>query len=217
MIDMGVVISIVSTIVSIAVSIASLAYWLGKKFSEIDSRFKLMDERFNRIDKKFELIDTKFKQIDERFNQIDKKISDLENSISNLRSRMDRLENAFSQFSDLLISLLSSKGMFTSTEVILVKSVVKALLPATRSKYYTKEVYEKLKQLLDKNPEDYTMADIEELFRIADLIEMEGFESNRRDLKEYAWRLRFYAMIVRAVYIYPKIVKAEEKIEHIKR
>lgn len=49
------------------------------------------------------------------------------------------------------------------------------------------------------------MADIEEISRIADLVER-GRETGRRELMGYAWKLRSFAMVVKVVYIYPKLV-----------
>ena len=51
------------------------------------------------------------------------------------------------------------------------------------------------------------MADIDEMNKIADLIEKEGRASNREDLIDYSYKLRFYAMIAKVVYIYPKLRK----------
>lgn len=129
----------------------------------------------------------------------------MENRINSLDIRIERLENAFKQFSEVLITALESKGIFTSTEALTLRSMVKTLLPVPRTKYYTWEVYERLRQLLDKDPNEYTMADIEQLNDIADLIEKEGFEANRRDLIEYAWKLRYYAMVAKVVFVYPKL------------
>ena len=55
------------------------------------------------------------------------------------------------------------------------------------------------------------MADIKEMNQIADLIEMEGKETNRKDLIDYAWKLRFYAMIAKVVFIYPKLIKQQQQ------
>jgi hypothetical protein len=76
---------------------------------------------------------------------------------------------------------------------------------------YFIDVRKRLIELLDKDPREYTMGDIEELENIAELIEKEGFEAKRRDLTRYSWILRYYAMAVRAVYIYPKLSKQMEK------
>jgi len=145
------------------------------------------------LGKKFAIIDERFNRIDERFSRVDE--------------RINRLEKAFTQFSETLIMVLEYKGVFTSIEAASFRSLIKALLPSPSSKYYTREVYERLKQLLDKDPNEYTMADIDEMNKIADLIEKEGRASNREDLIDYSYKLRFYAMIAKVVYIYPKLRK----------
>ena len=52
----------------------------------------------------------------------------------------------------------------------MLRSAVRAQLPQS-SKYYTREVYDGLLQPLDKDSDKYTLADIEEMERIADLME----------------------------------------------
>jgi hypothetical protein len=128
-----------------------------------------------------------------------------------LDERLGRLESAFVQFSDLLLTILGSKGVLTDAEVMALRGMTRSMVPAARSKYYTEEVRRRLIELLDKDPREYTMGDIEELENIAELIEKEGFEAKRRDLTRYSWILRYYAMAVRAVYIYPKLSKQMEK------
>ncbi|AET32537.1 hypothetical protein [Pyrobaculum ferrireducens] len=102
---------------------------------------------------------------------------------------------------------LETKDIFTATEALHLKNVVRSLLPAPRSRYYTWEIYEKPKNILDKDLEEYTIADAEEINRMADLMETEGREAGRRELVEYSWKLRFFAMVVKVVYIYPKLVR----------
>ena len=145
----------------------------------------------------------KFAEIELRFNSID-------NRLARLEERVGRLENVFVQFSEVLITMLEMKNILTQTEAMTLRSLVKTILPIPRTKYYTWEVYERLKQLLDKDPNDYTMADIEEMNQIADLIEKEGTETNRKDLIDYAWKLRFYAMIAKVVFIYPKLIRQQQ-------
>jgi len=110
------------------------------------------------------------------------------------------------QFIETLILMLESKGFYPA-EAVGIRNLVKALLPMPRSKYYIWEVYEKLKRLLDKNPNEDTMADIEEMNSMSDPVEKEGWETNRRDLLEYASKLRFYAMVAKVVFIYPKLLR----------
>ncbi|PLC64135.1 hypothetical protein B7L70_11125, partial [Vulcanisaeta sp. EB80] len=89
-------------------------------------------------------------------------------------------------------------------------AVLRALLPPTKSKYYTREVYERLVKLLDKDTKEYTMEDVEAFNEIADLIEKEGVERNDRRLIDYAYKLRLFALVVKVVIVYPKLVKLSE-------
>ena len=175
--------TIIAVVVSVTTLTASLVYWLGKKFAEIEIRF----------------------------NAIENRLEKLEESADRLDERAGRLENVFIQFSEVLITMLEMKNLLTQTEAMTLRSLVRTILPIPKTKYYTWEVYERLKQLLDKDPNDYTMADIEEMNQIADLIEMEGKETNRKDLIDYAWKLRFYAMIAKVVFIYPKLIKQQQQ------
>ena len=139
-----------------------------------------------------------------------RKFAEVEVRFHSIEGRLTRLENVFVQFSEVLITMLEMKNILTQTEAMTLRSLVKTILPIPRTKYYTWEVYERLKQLLDKDPNDYTMADIEEMNQIADLIEKEGTETNRKDLIDYAWKLRFYAMIAKVVFIYPKLIRQQQ-------
>jgi hypothetical protein len=134
-----------------------------------------------------------------------KKFSEFDGRFRLIGDRLSRLENAFIQFNETLLAALEAKGFFTKTEALGLRGVLRILLPPSASKYYTKEVMERLVQLLEKDPEQYTMADIEEFNRIADLIEKEGFEFDKKNLVEYAWKLRYYAIAAKVVFIYPKL------------
>jgi hypothetical protein len=150
----------------------------------------------------------KFAEVNGRFAILDERVDKLS---AGLNERLGRLESAFVQFSDVLLTILGSKSVLTDTEVMALRGMTRSMVPAAKSKYYTEEVRRRLIELLDKDPREYTMGDIEELENIAELIEKEGFEAKRRDLTRYSWILRYYAMAVRAVYIYPKLSKQMEK------
>jgi len=139
------------------------------------------------------------------------KFAEMNSRLVEMDGRLGRLENALTQFSDVLLTILGSKGVLTGAEVMALRGMARSMAPAARSKYYTEEVRRKLIELLDKDPREYTMDDIEELEGVAELIEEEGFEAKRRDLTRYSWILRYYAMAVRAVYIYPKLSKQMER------
>ncbi|GAB6944296.1 hypothetical protein [Vulcanisaeta sp. JCM 14467] len=199
------IVSIITTVISVVASVASLAYWLGRRFAEIEFRFTELENRFNSIEDRLSKLEERVSELENRISRLENRLGKLEERVDGIEGRLARLENAFVQFSDVLIATFESKNMLTQTEAMTLRGLVRALMPIPRTKYYTWKVYERLKQLLDKDPNDYTMADIEELFQIADLIEKEGMETNRKELLEYAWKLRYYAMVARAVFIYPKL------------
>ncbi|MGC9009993.1 MAG: hypothetical protein ACP5I7_05185, partial [Sulfolobales archaeon] len=98
--------STIATLITIVSSFSALAYWLGKKFSEIDNRFMVIDEKFNQVDKRFNQIDKRFESLETRFNEINKRLDVLANQI-------DRLESAFLQFSEILVSTLETKNILS--------------------------------------------------------------------------------------------------------
>ena len=185
------IITVLSILVPVLSSILYLAYWLGVKFASIDEKFKLIDERFKWIDKRFESVDERFKR--------------LESEIAGLR-------DVFTQYNEILLSLLEAKGVLSKSEMLALRGVLGSLRPHSVSKYYTKEVAKRLDELLAKDPDELTLSDLEDLDNIADLIWREGYESGRKDLREYGMKLKLYVMMVKVVCIYPKLRKLQEGI-----
>ena len=184
MVDIVTVLSIlIPVLASILVSVASLAYWLGRKFTLIDERFERINERFEKVNEKFERLEREFSSF----------------------------RDVFIQYNEILISLLEAKGILSKGEVLALRGFLGSLRPQPASKYYTEEVAKRLDELLAKDPEELTLADLRELDRIADLIWNEGYESGRVDLREYAMKLKLYVMMVKVVFIYPKL--RERKVE----
>jgi DNA repair exonuclease SbcCD ATPase subunit len=192
----------VASAATVVASVASLAYWLGRKFAQIEERFRQIEERFK-------LIDERFEQIEKRFELIEERLAQIERGLERVKARLDRLESAFLQFSDVLLTTLGAKGVLSETEVMALRGLARSLLPAASSKHYTEEVRRRLLELLDRDPRDLTLGDTQDIERMAELIEQEGLERERRDLVRYAWLLRYYAMAVRAVYIYPKLYRQQ--------
>ncbi len=149
------------------------------------------------LGRKFALIDERFERIDERFERIERELS--------------VFRDVFIQYNEVLLSLLEAKGVLSKGEALALKGVLSSLRPLPRSKYYTEEVARRLDELLAKDPEELTLSDLDELNRIADLIWNEGYESGRMDLREYGMKLKLYVMIVKVVFIYPKLRKLREE------
>jgi len=139
------------------------------------------------------------------------KFDSLENRVGGLESRIERLEHAFYSYNELLLKVLESKGVLTHTEAFTLIRALEASLPRSISKYYTKEVEERLRSLLRKNLEDYTMQDVEELMNIADLM-FEEYRATKRDLLEYQARLRVAAQLIKIMFVEPKISRGERVV-----
>jgi hypothetical protein len=130
--------------------------------------------------------------------------------------RFKSLENAFIQFNELLLTFLYQRNVLGDAEILGLRAVLRTLLPHAKSRYYTKEVYERLVKLLDKDVKEYTMEDVEAFNEIADLIEREGIERNDKRLIEYAYKLRLFALVVKVAVVYPKLVKLAESSKFAK-
>jgi hypothetical protein len=135
----------------------------------------------------------KFTGIDYRFRSIEKEIK--------------TLRDAIIQYNELLLNILESKGIVTKSEATLLKAYLASLKPSAGSKYYTKEVEKRLDELLAKDPEELTLAEVQELNKIGDLIWLEGYERGDEFLREYGMKLKIYATLVKVLFIYPKIAK----------
>ena len=127
-------VTVITVIVSVATSTASLAYWLGRKFTEIDARFGSIEARVTSMEGRITSIEAKISQVKGR-------LASLGSEVVELKGRIGRLENAFMQFSEVLISTLEVKGVFTATEAAAFKGMVRVLLSIPGTRYYTWEVY----------------------------------------------------------------------------
>jgi transposase-like protein len=58
--------------------------------------------------------------------------------------------------------------------------------------------------MLSKDPDSFTMDDVEELIEIARLMEKEYMASGRRELLDYAVKLRIGALVIKVVLVEPK-------------
>jgi len=55
-----------------------------------------------------------------------------------------------------------------------------------------------------------TLADVREPNEVGDLIWLEGYEKNDEFLREYEVKLKIYAILVKVLFIYPKLAKFKE-------
>jgi predicted RND superfamily exporter protein len=183
------IISTLATLISIASSAAGLGYWLARQFEKIEMQFEKIDMKFKEVYLRFDKIDIQFKEMERR---------------------MERLERGIFSFNELLLKVLEEKDVISRTEAISLMAALQSMIPSSRTKYYTKEVENRLRELLGKDPEKYTLEDIKELERIADIMEDEYMVSGRKELIDYAAKLRVAALVLKVVFVEPKMRKLKE-------
>ncbi|MEM2187685.1 MAG: hypothetical protein QXU62_08905 [Thermofilaceae archaeon] len=141
------------------------------------------------------------------------KFERLESRLNRLEDVISRHESALLSYNELLLKILETKGVLTPVEGYALIHALKASLPKSSSKHYTRDVEERLKALLDKDPKEYTLEDVKELERIADLMFEEYRVTRRKDLLEYQARLRVAAQVIKIVFVEPKILKGEQALK----
>jgi hypothetical protein len=145
-----------------------------------------------------------------QFGKIDARFQRIELRIDGIEMRLDRLEKGIYGFNELLLKVLESKGVVSKTEAMMLAAALKGLVPSGRSKYYTKEVENRLREILNRDPDTYTMEDIRELEEIAELMEKEYMVSKERELLDYAAKLRIGALVFKVVFVEPKMRQLEK-------
>ena len=131
------------------------------------------------------------------------------------RSEISKLRRDIGNFNEALLELLHAKQVITSTELIPLRMLLRSIVPYEKTKYYTREVREKLEKLLEKDIDEYTWEDVYEFEKIIKALEDEYDVSKREELLDYASKLRVFVMHIRARLIvrgiFPKRKEEERK------
>ena len=204
-------------LLSIASSSASLGYWLAKQFGKIDTRFKEVEmrlkgveARLKEVEARLEAHDTRLAGLETTTKSLQAKLDEIDRKIDGVSTRLDKLEKGIFGFNELLLKVLEEKGVVSRTEALTLLVALRGMIPSSRSKYYTKEVENRLRELLNKDPDTFTMDDIREFEEIAEIMEKEYTVSGRKELLDYASKLRIAALVFKIVFVEPKMRKLEE-------
>ncbi len=138
-------------------------------------------------------LERRLDRVDDRLNKIENRLSRVEDSIS-----------ALIDFNDLLLSIQVSKGILSDVEHKILSTFLTRIRPPYSSKYYTKEIAEKLNQLLHKDLNEYTWEDLFELEKIYEILMKEAEVSGKREYAKYAGKLRVFIAISEKVHHHPK-------------
>ena len=182
---------------------------IEERFKQIDERFRRIEERFNQIDERFRQIDERFRQIDERFRGVDERFKGIEQRLDELRRYVDerfnelrsyigrvelrvtRLAEAYSSYQEFFVEYLTAEGLIKREKADLLRNEARRMMRlAALANPLTKEEWERLKELLDKDPDKVTLEEALELRELA-----------RKVVREYgeypeAWKLHIYASIL---------------------
>jgi len=118
-------------------------------------------------------------------------------------------------FNEAFLSIQVSKGIVSGSGFKALSALLETARPAYRSRYYTKEVYEKLGQLLKKDPDEITWDVVFELEKIYDLLLKEEVESNRVELARYAGKLKALIAIAKGLLLKKGILPPPKKRDEI--
>ena len=184
-------IELIASVAGAAASVAAVvgaAYSLGKKIALLEARLSQVENRVARLEGevaalKSELAATK----EELGREFRSGLASLEERLKGyVGERVGRLARAFAGYQEFMLEYLSLKGLLEEGEVRLAKGEARRLAELAANPF-TKEEWERLKQLLDKEPEELTL---EEAYELRDLA--------RKAIEEYGDRYEAYALHVYA-------------------
>ena len=184
-------IELIASVAGAAASVAAVvgaAYSLGRKIALLEARLSQVENRVARLEGevaalKSELAATK----EELGREFRSGLASLEERLKGyVGERVGRLARAFAGYQEFMLEYLSLKGLLEEGEVRLAKGEARRLAELAANPF-TKEEWERLKQLLDKEPEELTL---EEAYELRDLA--------RKAIEEYGDRYEAYALHVYA-------------------
>ncbi|AJB41724.1 MULTISPECIES: tropomyosin [Thermofilum] len=187
------------------------------KLTGVETTVKNMDARLRNVESRLAGIEEDVKDIYARLGiletttkSLQAKLGEVDSKIDGVSTRLDKLEKGIFGFNELLLKVLEEKGVVSRTEALTLLVALRGMIPGSRSKYYTKEVENRLRELLNKDPDTFTMDDIRELEDIAEIMEKEYTVSGRKELLDYAAKLRIGALVFKIVFVEPKMRKLQE-------
>ncbi|ADM28666.1 conserved hypothetical protein [Ignisphaera aggregans DSM 17230] len=142
----------------------------------------------------------------------------IERRLKPIESRIEeysRSLNTLIDFNEVMLSIQISRGLITDAEYRALTVLLSSARPIYKSKYYTKEVYEKLGLLLKKSPDEITWDDVFELEKIYDLLLKEAIESKRDDLARYAGKLKALIAIAKGLLLRRGVLPPPKRDEQI--
>jgi hypothetical protein len=131
------------------------------------------------------------------FHKLREEVARLRGEVARVGESVRQLARVFHAYGTALVHALSSRGVLTGAEAVILTGLLD-LVPPARTKYYTEEARRRLVELLRMGAEGRLgPAEVRELEHIARLIYAEWRETGREDLADFYWRLRAALDIVK--------------------
>jgi len=213
--------NLLSTVAMVAIvsSSAILDYWpavrlrsVETKVEQVETKVPSLETRITNSEMVCVNLENRVTTPETRAANVETVVADLAARVKGLETGFERLEHALSSYNELLLRVLEARGALSATEAVLLLRSLETALPRSTSKY-TKEAEERLRALLRKNPKDYTMQDVEELWRIVDLMFKEYMATMRRELLDYQAKLGVAAQLIKILFVEPKVQRGERVLK----
>jgi len=180
-----------------------LTSYFDKRLAEVITYF---EQRLSSLERQFEQrlngLEQRFNSLEQRLFNLEQRVSSLDQRVARLELRLSNIERSFDilvSFNESLLSILYSRRILSSEESATLKALLAHVRPLAESRYYTKEVAEKLDRILAKELDELTWDDVFEMEKIFQALVDEAAisdEKRARELIWYAGKLKVYKALV---------------------
>jgi len=179
--------------------LAEVTTYFEQRLSSLERQF---EQRFNSLEQRYNSLEQRYNGLEQRLFNLEQRISSLDQRVARLELKLSNIERSFGilvSFNESLLSILYSRRILSSEESATLKALLAHVRPLAESRYYTKEVAEKLDRILAKELDELTWDDVFELERIFQALVDEAAisdEKRARELIWYAGKLKVYKALV---------------------
>ncbi|AAL64435.1 paREP5ab, internal deletion and authentic frameshift [Pyrobaculum aerophilum str. IM2] len=184
---------------AVAVAVVLLYALLDRKLTALERRMeKEVGELRAKTSELAEEVVAQKKEVGERLERLDKGIEELRAKMGEVDKRLYDLSKFIFLFNKSLIEIHHTRDIVSEYAFITLSNLVQ-IIPPTKSKYYTEEVREELKSLLNRvKTGHFDWRDIARLKELGKVIYKEWWETGREDLINYYYHLQLYIWLLEA-------------------
>jgi len=165
-----------------------------KAVSSIAARLDVLEKDVATVKARLDAVEREVATIKTRLDAVEKNVADLANRLGRLESTLDLFLRSYHAYNHALLEVLAGRGVIQRTDVAVLRGYLR-LAPGATSRYYTKEVEKRLREILDKEVLDWP--EVIELERISHLIYKEWEATKRYDLLDYYVMLSIFISITK--------------------